>query len=248
VELRFYSQNGEDALLWQVFPGDSTGFFVDVGAFDGVHLSNTLSFEEKGWDGLCIEAHPDMAKLCSENRRAQCIHAACVGDATLRSVSFTIEALGLLSGREVDENDLRRRYRGRGLPFQGTRTISVPAVTLNKLLEGGPNPDLISIDVEGTEMDVLGGVDLDRFRPRAMVIEANNSADGQRIRKYLRRFGYRFARSLKQNLLFAASRRDVHALRRPVRCRIEANLHPAGETYTLIEARTPRFVDIPGGR
>jgi FkbM family methyltransferase len=248
VERRFYSQNGEDALLWQVFDQERPGFFVDVGAFDGVHLSNTLSFEEKGWDGLCIEAHPGMAKLCSENRRVRCIHAACVGDSTLRSVSFTIETLGLLSGREVDEDELRRRYNGRGLPFRGTQTITVPAVTLNALLNGAPNPDLLSIDVEGTEMDVIRGLDLDRYRPRTMVIEANNPADGNQMRKYLRRFGYRQARSLKQNLFFAATRRDVNALRRPVRCLIEANLHPAGETFTLIEARTPRFVNIPDGR
>lgn len=42
---RFFSQDGEDFLLWQVFNYKKTGFHVDVGAFDGIHLSNTYSFE-----------------------------------------------------------------------------------------------------------------------------------------------------------------------------------------------------------
>lgn len=245
MERRFYSQNGEDCLLWELF--DGPGFFVDVGAFDGVHLSNTLSFEEEGWDGICIEAHPEMFELCRRNRKARCIHAACVGNRAGTSVAFEVETLGLLSGIRLDYADLRRRYEGRGLPFEGTRTISVPVVTLDEVLNGAPDVDFISIDVEGTEMDVLRGLDLERFRPRAIVVEANHPAEGRRMQNHLRTSGYRLGRVLKQNLFFAASRRDIRALRREVRCHIEANLHPLGEAYTLVEARARRAVEIPRG-
>lgn len=38
--------------------GDRPGYFVEVGTFDGVHLSNSYSFELGGWNGLCVEASP----------------------------------------------------------------------------------------------------------------------------------------------------------------------------------------------
>jgi FkbM family methyltransferase len=242
--MRFYSQNGEDCLLWALF--DAPGFYVDVGAFDGVHLSNSLSFEEQGWDGICVEAHPEMFELCRRARNATCVQAACVGDPALKSVSFQIEKLGLLSGQAVDEADLRLRYKRRGLPYEGIKTITVPAVTLTNLLEGtSRDVDFISIDVEGTEMDVLHGLDLRMYRPRALVVEANHRAEGTRMQRYLRRFGYRLARTIRQNLFFTASRSDARKLRGPIECFIEPNLHPLGLRYTLPEARERRSVRIP---
>lgn len=54
-----YSQNGEDLVLESIFSslGITKGFFVDVGAWDGRHLSNTYWSVLKGWDGLEIEGN-----------------------------------------------------------------------------------------------------------------------------------------------------------------------------------------------
>jgi len=57
--VEFYSQNGEDFLLWSLFKGRKSGFYIDIGAFDGIHLSNSYYFEKNGWDGVCVEAHPE---------------------------------------------------------------------------------------------------------------------------------------------------------------------------------------------
>ena len=59
--LEFRSQFGEDALLWDFFAGQLDGFFIEVGAFDGYNYSVSYAFECIGWDGLLIEAHPDLA-------------------------------------------------------------------------------------------------------------------------------------------------------------------------------------------
>ena len=125
------------------------------------------------------------------------------------------------------------------------KMITVPAATLNSLLEKtSRDVDFISIDVEGTEMDVLRGLDLRTYRPRALVVEANDPAEGRRMQQHLRRFGYRLARTIRQNLFFTASRSDARKLRGPIECDIEANLHPLGERYTLREARERRRVFI----
>lgn len=51
----FYSQAGQDVWVLQQIP---KGFFVDVGAHDGVESSNTYALEKVGWSGVCIEPNP----------------------------------------------------------------------------------------------------------------------------------------------------------------------------------------------
>ena len=52
-----YSQNGEEFILKYIFDniGVTNKFFVDLGAWDGTHLSNTKLFAEQGWKGLLVD-------------------------------------------------------------------------------------------------------------------------------------------------------------------------------------------------
>lgn len=61
-----YSQSGQDDWVLSII--GKKGYFVDMGAFDGVHYSNTLKLEEAGWKGLCIEANPKNFELLIWNR------------------------------------------------------------------------------------------------------------------------------------------------------------------------------------
>lgn len=49
----YYSQAGEDKFLEKLLP--DKGFFVDIGAYDGLKFSNTKRFYDKGWSGLAVE-------------------------------------------------------------------------------------------------------------------------------------------------------------------------------------------------
>ena len=166
---RYYGQHGEDYILWQVFKDKKSGFFIDVGAFDGIHLSNSYLFELAGWQGPCIEAYPEYFALCQQNRPGSiCIHAACLDDKGRETVTFYAERLGFLSSVEGDYEDVARRYQGRGLEFDGFQKIKVPAMTLDRILvslQAQPKIDFVSIDVEGSELKVLQGFDLERYRP-----------------------------------------------------------------------------------
>jgi hypothetical protein len=61
----FSAQFGEDILLWDIFRGQNDGFFIEVGAYDGVELSVSYIFEALGWRGLLVEALPDQRVLPS---------------------------------------------------------------------------------------------------------------------------------------------------------------------------------------
>jgi len=65
----YFSQNGQDEFfLEELFVGQDSGFFVDIGANDGVTFSNTYALERKGWRGLCVEPHPDVFEQLRRNR------------------------------------------------------------------------------------------------------------------------------------------------------------------------------------
>lgn len=228
----YYGQRGEDYILQRVFQGQKIGFFVDVGAFDGVHLSNTYLFELMGWSGICIEAYPEYYALCQKNRpNSMCVHAACIGDATKKQVTFYAERLGLFSSIAPDYEDVAQRYQKRHLEFGGFKKMEVPAVTLNSVLSelGAPSDiEFISIDVEGSEMQVLEGLDLEQFHPRVLLVEANDVEAHRKLNEYLTSQGYHWATQRYTNHFYCAHRRDTRLIAEvPIR-KIEllATVHP----------------------
>ncbi len=250
---RFYSQHGEDCLLWSFFDKQPTGFFVDVGAFDGRYVSNTYAFELMGWKGICIEPHPVSYDILSSLRSTICLNVACVADETTTSVTLFMEKLGFLSGLLEDrQDDVKRRYEKRGLEFDGFETVSVPATTLNQILSeqlprgAATEISFLSLDVEGTELDVLRGLDLKKYRPRVLLIETNSAPERETLSAYLAAYGYIFARRLEVNSLYAHDLRDVERLRSiQIDCVIEATPHPYGAELTPAQYTVDRRISTP---
>jgi len=232
MEYKYYSQHGEDYLLWEFFDRKPDGFYVDVGAFDGVHLSNSYSFELAGWDGICIEPHPKYFPLCKSNRpNSKCLEIACGSKEYV--VDFMAEDIGLLSGINVDENDLKKRYRGRKLEYPGVKNHKVICKPLSNVL---PNRHInfISIDVEGHELDVLSGMDLKSNKPDVIVAEANSNQDKTKLISFLSEFGYIHARSINVNCFFVKTVKDSNKIRAiKIQCTIEKQMHPLGKDYTI---------------
>lgn len=212
IDRLFRAQFGEDRVLWRVFNQRPSGYFIEVGAYDGVTLSNTYFLEQMGWHGLLVEPIPPLAQQAAAARpRSHVIPAAVSRPEKKGSARFTVaNNVPVLSFLDADEAHRDRCIR-EGAQFI---EISVPVTTLDDILmdarrnpppSGGPwvpnrgwQIDLVSIDTEGCELDVLEGFDLDRFRPRVLVIE-NDRPAGDAIEPYLQRRGYRKFHRLKIN-------------------------------------------------
>ncbi len=199
----FRSQFGEDRILWQVFRQRSHGYFIEVGAYDGITLSNTYFLEQMGWSGLLVEPIlPLCEKAAASRPRSRVVQAAVAGPGHQGTATFTItKNVPVLSFLRADPEHVER-CRREGAEFV---EIEVPVVTLDDLLlherkepvPGGPwvpnvgwRVDLVSIDVEGGEQEVLEGFSLERFKPRVLLIE-NDRPCGAGIEPYLGRRGYR---------------------------------------------------------
>jgi FkbM family methyltransferase len=171
------------------------GTFVELGAFDGVSQSTTAWLEvHRGWRGILVEAIPEVYETCVRNRPlATVVNCACVSD---EYPDPTVEMVyaGLMSivrgARSSDEADEAWVSLGEELQELQRYTCSVPARTLSAVLDEHEllTIDLLSVDVEGYEVEVLKGLDLERFKPRHIVVEDSGAGD---IDPYLTVRGYR---------------------------------------------------------
>jgi FkbM family methyltransferase len=229
----YYAENGEDALLWRLFENEPPGFFIDVGAFDGVYRSASLSFEQAGWSGICVEPHPVFVRQCARNRKKSlCLHAACVADSKLDRTEFFFEPLGVFSHSGGNGTaPAEAGYAARGMKFPGFAKARVPARSLDRIIPEfvpGDTPlDVLLVNVGGNELDVLRGMDFARRAVRALVIRAADSESAKPIASYLEARGYIPARQIETSCFFAKSARDAAVLRMAgVQCRITATAHP----------------------
>ncbi len=147
---------------------EPTGFYVDVGAGDPVELSVTKWFYDLGWSGINIEPNPTFyQRLVAERVRdvnLNCGAGALEGDAPYFQMS--------VNELSSFDSDSCVRARAEGMTVM-PRTVAV--LPLTSILDDhcGNRPiDFLKIDVEGWEREVLAGLDLRRYRPTVIVVEA----------------------------------------------------------------------------
>lgn len=192
--VKSYSQLGQDQAVAYHFD-KRDGYFVDVGAFDGVTLSNTYALErELGWRGVCVEPLPaEFAKL----RAVRSPSTVCynVAAASVSGQSLELAVAGMLSG------DVTKLTAHAHKPeVRDAERIHVLTLTLTEMLDKANAPSFIefmSLDTEGSELDVLQGLDFSRYRFGYLSIEHNFVQPMRtQIRTFLASKGYKH---LKEN-------------------------------------------------
>lgn len=181
------SQHVDDYFFHSLFPDGGT--IVEIGAYDGVHLSNSYSLEKKGWNVVNVEANPQTFELLDRNRPNSRNVNCAVGSIDVDGIDFYIEPIGVLSGHKVDEEDIRKRYEARGIEYPGLTKVRVECMSFKKLITDFrlKSIEVLSIDVEGAEMDVLNGMNFSETEalPKLMVIEANSEEKWKEIKNFV---------------------------------------------------------------
>jgi len=182
---RFYSQLGQDKwIIGVVFPGVTNGYFVDVGAADGLLNSNSKALEELGWTGVAVEPFPT-----NWETRTCLLFKEVVSSRAGETVQFRVS--GELSGIETSLG-LHRNEARKGSAATLTTT------TIADVLERARAPGFIhyvSVDVEGAEYDVLQAFPFSTHEVGAFTVEHNQEEPKRsKIRALLESHGYRFVR------------------------------------------------------
>ncbi|MCU0791560.1 MAG: FkbM family methyltransferase [Opitutaceae bacterium] len=182
-----HGQFNEDVLLGQIFCHEPRGVCLEVGAFDGVTGSATYTFEQRGWTAILVEPLPEMAELIRARRRGPFFSAA--AGAREGKVEF-FRARHDMATSSIVAAPLRDSS-GPSCPGTLDKFV-VPAITLDRVLResGVARLDFATIDVEGHELSVLHGWDLDRWRPRVIILEDNSRGLDPSVRLHLRGRGY----------------------------------------------------------
>jgi len=188
-----YSQYGQDKFIYENFFKTCArpGFFVDIGAYDGITCSNTLMFERHlGWKGICIEPHPGAFAKMKKFRTAICVNCAVSetpGKAKFLDVKMP-NAWAMFSG--LKENYDERHMHLIDTLGKITAEIEVEVRRLSYILDKNKirHIDYMSIDTEGSEWKILQGFDFAKYDVSVLSIE-NNYHD-MNIRKHMVDNGY----------------------------------------------------------
>lgn len=194
--MQYYSQDGQDAFLdSKIFRGMNKGTFVDVGAYDGFEISNSLFFEKhRQWTGLCIEPNSIHWKSLSR-RLAHKEHVAVANyEGELDFYSNTGRTCGL-SGlvKYYQPEHLQRLTMENSAYGSETRLVKVPVLPLQKLLDKYAMDYIhyLSIDTEGSELSVLQSIDFDKTFIDVIGFEANYAAEAEKCVQFLAAKNYK---------------------------------------------------------
>jgi FkbM family methyltransferase len=161
------SQLLQDLFALSVVGEKRNGYFVEFGGGDGVTFSNSYMLETTfGWRGIVAEPSAAFAPKIIANRRCA-IDTRCVWSTSGEKLKF----------REVRERgELSSLSQFAKYGRDDSMEYTVETVSLNDLLEQHDAPtelDYLSIDTEGSELDILKSFDFRRWRFNVITVETD---------------------------------------------------------------------------
>ncbi len=185
-----YSQFNQDLhVIQNIYNKKECGYFVDIGAYDGVNMSNTYLLEKNyNWKGICIEANPRYFDKLEKIRTSININTAIYIDDN-SELDFIDDTEGGCSGLQKTNSHT----------FLNDRPIiKVKTKNLTNLLDEHNAPnfiDYLSIDTEGSEYDILSSHNFNKYKFGYITVEHNFiNTNRMKIRELLINNGYRFYR------------------------------------------------------
>lgn len=183
------AQLRQDILVAAIHGFKRDGYFVEIGATDGLYLSNTLLLErELGWSGILAEPARYWHDTLRAERKAA-IETRCVHKETGRELLFREVSSDQALSTIVDyaKGDLHQMSRKDGTEY------SVGSISLLDLLVENNAPyeiSFLSLDTEGSEFDILESFDFDAYRFGAITCEHNYTSSRVAVLRLLKANGY----------------------------------------------------------
>ena len=164
---KYYSFSGVDVVIENIFRNKKKGFYIDVGCQHPIKNNNTYLLNKKGWKGINIDLDKDNIDLFNISRPYD-------------------ENINIAISNKIGETDLFFYHKKSPIntinkkisEYQNAKVTQIKKIktdTLNNIISASKYNnskfDLLSIDVEGHELQVLQGLDFDRYSPNVIVVE-----------------------------------------------------------------------------
>ncbi len=163
-----YSQLGEDAVLAYIFPKEYKGFYVDIGAYHPLSISNTALLHQRGWRGVNVDVSEQSIREFNKTRP----HDTNIN----RAVSNKAETVTLfkfaegLSPYNTIFADSAANNPGRPTSENRVETIDINTLLADNLPKSGQF-DLLNLDTEGMDESLILRIDFDKFKPMVICVE-----------------------------------------------------------------------------
>lgn len=183
------SQLQQDLFVLSELNSNRGGFFVEIGASDGIKYSNTHFLEKKlGWNGIVAEPAKCYTEALKRNRNCF-VSTKCVWSHSGQKLEFSeARDANLSTLTSLVDSDLRSKKRNESTKY------TVETITLNDLLNSysglPPRIEYLSLDTEGSEYDILSTLDFDRYNIKIITCEHNYTDSREKIYKLLLSKGY----------------------------------------------------------
>tara|TARA_B110000008_G_scaffold162823_1_gene163250 strand:- start:1118 stop:1975 length:858 start_codon:yes stop_codon:yes gene_type:complete len=175
---KYPSQAGQDKIIKErFFKNKKKGFFIEIGAYDGIEGSNCYHFEKfLKWDGIAIEPSNIQFKKLKKNRKCKLFNKAISNE--IKEVEFIEVTEGLTQMSGINE-----KYYKKNFDFISNnekskiQNYNLKTITFEQVVSQGIDIDYLSIDIEGGEMDLLKSINFNNNNIKIISLENNTPAD-----------------------------------------------------------------------
>ena len=210
-----YSLGGIDLLVNHIFKNVDKGIYIDVGCNHPINNNNTYLLHKRGWEGINIDLDKTSIESFKFFRPRDHNINTCVSDKIGSKDLYFYHNKSPINTIEKSVNDRH------GNKHKEIRKIETQ--TLNTIIHKSKYKDkkinFLSIDVEGHEMYILNGLDLQKYYPNIVVVEfldleikklelVNqnlNSVTNSKIYRHMISNKYHLVNWLHSDLIFASN-------------------------------------------
>lgn len=162
-----YSYGAIDLLLKYIFKNKDKGFYIDVGCHHPVMNNNTYLLYQKGWHGINIDLDQKNIHLFNyfraKDENVNCAVSSAAGE---KDLFFYHDK----SPINTIEKNAAKYQKGIVKEIKKIKTQTLDSI-LDKSKFKNEQIDLVSIDVEGHEIEVIKGFNLKKYKPNVIVVE-----------------------------------------------------------------------------
>lgn len=178
-----WSQCGEDLIMRFLFDllRIARPSYIDIGAHHPWYYNNTYLFYRQGARGISVEPDSSLHAALRRGRRRDVNLNIGIGP---REGELDFYVMSRRTLNTFSAGEARKYVEEHGLRIVDTRRIRVQ--TFAQVVDSymGRTPDLVSLDVEGLDLDILRSIDFSRYRPHVFCLETISyaGADGSGVK------------------------------------------------------------------
>jgi FkbM family methyltransferase len=181
---RYFGQTAEDAIL-KIYLPEKKGFYLDIGAGRPIRGSNTYALYLRGWNEVCIEPITVNSKLLKAFRRRDKVLNILVGPDDSIIDFWEFEPYEYSTADEIVAEKVKK--------YDGVRLLNYSKKIVRPLSDIAPSSSpfeasLLSVDVEGFDLEVLKSNNWEKFRPRVVCVEEWESTMDEHLKSEVETF------------------------------------------------------------